>query len=157
MGKMFEGNLSAAGKRFAIIVSRFNELVSERLMEGAMDKLIRSGVKKDDIDVARVPGSFEIPLVAKVLAKTKKYDAIICVGAIIKGDTPHFDYIASESAKGIAQVSLESGIPIEFGIITAETPEQAMERAGIKRGNKGAQAAESAIEMVSVLEKLAKA
>ncbi len=154
MAKIYQGSLNAAGKKFAIIVSRFNELVTQRLLEGAQDKLTRSGVKKDDIDIVWVPGSVEIPLVAKKLVKNKKYDAIICLGAIIKGDTPHFDYIASESAKGIAHVQLESGIPIEFGIITADNAEQAMERAGIKRGNKGAQAAESAMEMVSVLEQL---
>jgi len=154
MGKIYEGNLNAAGKKFAIIVSRFNELITQRLLDGAQDRLIRSGVKKENFDIVWAPGSFEIPLIARKLVQTKKYDAIICLGAIIKGDTPHFDYIASESAKGIAQVSLESGIPIEFGIITAETAEQAMERAGIKRGNKGAQAAEAAIEMVNILEQL---
>lgn len=154
MGKIYEGNLNASGKRFAIIVSRFNELITQRLLDGAQDRLIRSGVKKENFDIVWVPGSFEIPLIARKLVRTKKYDAIICLGAIIKGDTPHFDYIASESAKGIAQVSLESGIPIEFGIITAETAEQAMERAGIKRGNKGAQAAEAAVEMVNILDQL---
>ncbi|MFH0889316.1 MAG: 6,7-dimethyl-8-ribityllumazine synthase [Planctomycetota bacterium] len=154
MGKIYEGNLNASGKRFAIIVSRFNELITQRLLDGAQDRLIRSGVKKENFDIVWVPGSFEIPLIARKLVRTKKYDAIICLGAIIKGDTPHFDYIASESAKGIAQVSLESGIPIEFGIITAETVEQAMERAGIKRGNKGAQAAEAAVEMVNILDQL---
>lgn len=154
MGKIYEGNLNASGKRFAIIVSRFNELITQRLLDGAQDRLIRSGVKKENFDIVWVPGSFEIPLIARKLVRTKKYDAIICLGAIIKGETPHFDYIASESAKGIAQVSLESGIPIEFGIITAETAEQAMERAGIKRGNKGAQAAEAAVEMVNILDQL---
>ncbi|MFH1230789.1 MAG: 6,7-dimethyl-8-ribityllumazine synthase [Planctomycetota bacterium] len=154
MGKIYEGSLNATGKRFAIIVSRFNELITQRLLDGAQDRLIRSGVKKENFDIVWVPGSFEIPLIARKLVRTKKYDAIICLGAIIKGDTPHFDYIASESAKGIAQVSLESGIPIEFGIITAETAEQAMERAGIKRGNKGAQAAEAAVEMVNILDQL---
>jgi 6,7-dimethyl-8-ribityllumazine synthase len=154
MGKIYQGGLNAAGKKFAIVVSRFNELITQRLLDGAQDRLIRSGVKKEDVDVVWVPGSFEIPLIARKFVRTKKYDAIICLGAIIKGDTPHFDYIASESAKGIAQVSLESGIPIEFGIITAETAEQAMERAGIKRGNKGAQAAEAAVEMVNIMEQL---
>ncbi|MDI6733264.1 MAG: 6,7-dimethyl-8-ribityllumazine synthase [Planctomycetota bacterium] len=154
MGKVYEGNLEATGKKFAIIVSRFNELVTQRLLDGAQDRLVRYGVKKEHIDVVWVPGSFEIPLIAQRLTRSKKYDAIICLGAIIKGDTPHFDYIASESAKGIAHVCLESGIPIEFGIITAETVEQAMERAGIKRGNKGAQAAESAVEMVNILKQI---
>lgn len=154
MGKTYQGNLDAKGKKFALIVSRFNELVTQRLLEGAEDRLIRHGAKKDDIDTFWVPGSFEIPIVAQKVTKTKKYDALICLGAIIKGDTPHFDYIASESAKGIAHVSLNSGIPIEFGIITAETAEQAMERAGIKRGNKGAQAAEAAVEMINILEQI---
>lgn len=154
MSKVYQGDLSANKKRFGIIVSRFNELITKKLLEGAEDKLIRHGVKKDDIDVVWVPGSFEIPLVAQKLAKSKKYDALICLGAIIRGETPHFDYIASESAKGIAQVAFQSGLPIEFGIITAENVEQAMERAGIKRGNKGAQAAESAIEMVNLMEQL---
>ena len=154
MGKIYQGDLSASKKRFGIIVSRFNELITKKLLEGAEDILLRHGVKKDDIDVVWVPGSFEIPLIAQKLSKTKKYDALICLGAIIRGDTPHFDYIASVSAKGIAQVAFESGLPIEFGIITAENVEQAMERAGIKRGNKGAQAAESAIEMVNLIDQL---
>ena len=154
MGKTFQGNLDAKGKKFALIVSRFNELVTQSLLEGAESRLIRHGAKKDDIDTFWVPGSFEIPIVAQKVTKIKKYDALICLGAIIKGDTPHFDYIASESAKGIAQVSLASGIPIEFGIITAETAEQAIERAGIKRGNKGAQAAEAAVEMINILEQI---
>ncbi|MFH1227457.1 MAG: 6,7-dimethyl-8-ribityllumazine synthase [Planctomycetota bacterium] len=154
MGKIYQGDLSASKKRFGIIVSRFNELITKKLLEGAEDILLRHGVKKDDIDVVWVPGSFEIPLIARKLSKTKKYDALICLGAIIRGDTPHFDYIASVSAKGIAQVAFESGLPIEFGIITAENVEQAMERAGIKRGNKGAQAAESAIEMVNLIAQL---
>lgn len=154
MGKIYQGNLDAKGKKFALIVSRFNELVTQSLLEGAEGRLIRHGAKKDDIDTFWAPGSFEIPLIAQKVTKTKKYDAIICLGAIIKGETPHFDYIASESTKGIAHVSLSSGIPIEFGIITAETAEQAMERAGIKRGNKGAQAAEAAVEMINILEQI---
>lgn len=154
MGKIYQGNLTGARKRFAIIVSRFNELITKKLLEGALDRLVRHGVKEEAIDVVWVPGSFEIPLAAKKMAQSKKYDALICLGAIIKGDTPHFEYIASAAAKGIAQAALDSGVPIEFGIITAETLEQVIERAGIKRGNKGAQAAESAIEMANLFEQL---
>jgi len=154
MGKVYQGNLTAVKKRFGIIVSRFNELITKKLLEGAIDRLVRHGAKEEAIDVVWAPGAFEIPLLAQKLAATKKYDALICLGAIIKGETPHFDYIASESAKGIAQAALQSGIPIEFGIITAENLEQAIERAGIKRGNKGAAAAEAAIEMVNLLEQL---
>lgn len=154
MGKVYEGDLGAGRKKFGIIVSRFNELITKKLLEGAVDKLVRHGMKKEDVDVVWVPGAFEIPLIAQKLAKTKKYDALICLGAIIRGDTPHFDYIAAESAKGIAHVAMEHNLPIEFGIITAETVEQAMERAGIKRGNKGAQAAEAAIEMANLMTQL---
>lgn len=154
MGKVYQGKLSGEDKRFGIVVSRFNELLTKKLLEGAIDRLVRHGVKETDIDVFWVPGCFEIPLVAQRLSRTKKYDALICLGAIIKGDTPHFDYIASETAKGIAQVALASGIPVEFGIITAETLEDAIERAGIKKGNKGAQSAEAAIEMANLLEQL---
>ncbi|MBI4713319.1 MAG: 6,7-dimethyl-8-ribityllumazine synthase [Planctomycetes bacterium] len=154
MGKVYQGELAGNKKKFGIIVSRFNELITKKLLEGAEDYLVRHGVKTEGIDVVWVPGSFEIPLIAQRLVRSKKYDAIICLGAIIKGETPHFDYIASESAKGIAQVSLANSIPIEFGIITAETVEQAMERAGIKRGNKGAQAAEAALEMANLFDQL---
>lgn len=154
MGKTWQGKLTGEGKRFCIIVSRFNELLTKKLLEGATDSLIRHGVKESDIDAVWVPGSFEIPLVAQKMAQKKKYHALICLGVIIKGDTPHFDYIASEAAKGIAQVNLNFGIPVEFGIITAETVEDAIDRAGIKKGNKGAQAAESAVEMANLMEQL---
>ena len=136
------------------MVSRFNELITKKLLEGAQDRLIRSGVKETDIDVVWVPGSFEIPMAAQKLAQKKKYDAIICLGAIIRGETQHFDYIAGEAAKGIAQVALNNGIPVEFGVITSETVEQAIERSGLKKGNKGAQAAEAAIEMANLFKQL---
>lgn len=154
MGKTCQGKLTGEGKRFCIIVSRFNELLTKKLLEGATDRLIRHGVKESDIDAIWVPGSFEIPLVAQKIAQKKKYHALICLGVIIKGDTPHFDYIASVAAKGIAQVNLNFGVPVEFGIITAETVEDAIDRAGIKKGNKGAQAAEAAIEMANLMEQL---
>lgn len=154
MGKIYQGNLSGVGKRFAIVVARFNELLTKKLLEGAQERLERLGVKPDEIDVVWVPGAFEIPLAAQRLAQTKKYDGIICLGAIIKGDTPHFDYIATETTKGIAQVALASGVPLGFGIITAETLEQAIERAGIKRMNKGAQAAEAVIEMTNLFDQI---
>ena len=154
MGKILQGKLIGEGKKFCIIVSRFNELLTKKLLDGAIDKLVRHGVRENDIDTVWVPGAFEIPLAAQKVAGKKKCDAIICLGAIIKGDTPHFDYIASEAAKGIAGVSLAFGIPVEFGIITAETVEDAIERSGIKKGNKGAQAAEAAIEMANLVEQL---
>ncbi len=150
MGKKFSGKMDATGKRFGLVVSRFNEFISAKLSEGAQDTLIRHGALEKDIDVVWVPGSFEIPYVAKIMADSKGYDAIICLGAVIRGDTPHFEYIASEVAKGIARVSLDSGIPALFGIITADTLEQAIERAGTKAGNKGKVAAESAIELVNL-------
>jgi 6,7-dimethyl-8-ribityllumazine synthase len=154
MGKVYQGRLSGEKKRFCIIVSRFNELLTKKLLDGAIDRLVRHDVKETDIDVVWTPGSFEIPLIAQKISGKKKYDAVICLGAIIRGDTPHFDYIASETAKGIAQVSLASGIPVEFGIITADTLEDAIDRAGIKKGNKGAQAAEAAIEMANLVAQL---
>ncbi|MEK7449373.1 MAG: 6,7-dimethyl-8-ribityllumazine synthase [Planctomycetota bacterium] len=154
MGKIYQGNLSGAKLKVAIVVSRFNELITKKLLEGAQDRLTRMGVKANNIDVAWVPGSFEIPVTAQRLVKQKKYDAIICLGAIIKGETSHFDYIASEVAKGVAQVALTGGLPVEFGVITSETVEQAIERAGVKKGNKGAQAAESAIEMANLFKEL---
>ncbi|HVN23594.1 MAG TPA: 6,7-dimethyl-8-ribityllumazine synthase [Syntrophorhabdales bacterium] len=150
-----EGKLEAKGFRFAIVMSRFNSFVSERLLEGALDALTRHGADEKMIDIYRVPGSFEIPLVAKKVAKRKDIDAIICLGAVIKGGTPHFHYIASEVAKGVAMVSLESEKPISFGILTTETIEQAIERAGTKAGNKGFDAAMSVIEMVNLLKGLA--
>jgi 6,7-dimethyl-8-ribityllumazine synthase len=154
MAKTFEGNLIGKGKKFAIAVSRFNEFISKRLLEGAIDALIRHGVEEENIAVVWVPGSFEIPPVAQKLAASKKYNGVICLGAIIRGDTPHFEYIASEAAKGIAKAGMKTGIPVIFGIITADTLEQAIERAGTKSGNKGAVAAASAIEMANLFEKI---
>ena len=147
MPNIFEGNIRADGLRFAIVVSRFNEFISGRLLEGAVDALVRHEGDDGDIDVIRVPGAFEIPLAAKWAAESGKYDAIICLGAVIRGATPHFDYVASESAKGVAHVSLETSLPIINGIVTTETVEQAIERAGSKAGNKGWDAAMAAMEM----------
>ena len=151
MGKTFEGMLSGEGLKFAIVVARFNELVTERLLEGARDALRRHGVADDAVDVARVPGAFEIPLVAKTLAQKSHYDAVICLGAVIRGATPHFDYVASNVASGIAQAALETKVPILFGVLTTDTIEQAVERAGTKAGNKGFDAAVAAIEMANLL------
>ena len=152
MNRTLEGKLDGSGLRFAIIVSRFNSFIGERLVEGALDALHRHGTEPTAITIVRVPGAFEIPLVAKRLAAKGEYDALICLGAVIRGATPHFDYVASEVSKGIATVSLESGLPIAFGILTTETIEQAIERAGTKAGNKGFDAAVSVIEMVNLLK-----
>jgi len=152
--KIIEGKLQAQGLKFGIVVSRFNEFITSKLLEGALDALIRHGASEKDIEIARVPGSFEIPVVAKKMAKSKKFNAIICLGTLIRGATPHFDYIASEVSKGIALVSLETGVPVTFGIITSETIEQAIERAGSKSGNKGWDAAMVAIEMARLLEQI---
>ncbi|MGC9007308.1 MAG: 6,7-dimethyl-8-ribityllumazine synthase, partial [Sulfurihydrogenibium sp.] len=149
-----EGKLTAEGIKFAIVVSRFNNLITERLLEGALDCILRHNGSQENIDIVRVPGSFEIPLVAKKLAKSGKYDAVICLGAVIRGDTPHFDYVANEVTKGIAQVSLETEVPISYGILTTDTIEQAIERAGTKMGNKGFDAALTAIEMVNVIKQI---
>ncbi len=154
MTKIIEGKLTAKGKKFGVVISRFNDLISSQLLLGAQDCLVRHECKQDDITVAWVPGSFEIPLVAKKMANSKNYDAVICLGAVIRGGTPHFDYIASEVSKGVAQVGLEAGLPVIFGIITADTIEQALERAGTKAGNKGWDAALSAIEMANLLGKI---
>jgi 6,7-dimethyl-8-ribityllumazine synthase len=154
MTKIIEGKLTAKGKKFGVVISRFNELISAQLLSGAQDCLTRHECKPEDITVAWVPGSFEIPLVAKKMAGSKKYDAVICLGAVIRGGTPHFDYISAEVSKGIAQVGLDAGLPVIFGIITADTIEQALERAGTKAGNKGWDAALSAIEMVNLLGKI---
>ena len=154
MVKAVEGQLIAKGKKFGIVVSRFNDFISKRLLEGAVDTLIRHGAKENEIEAIWTPGAFEIPTVANKLAKSKKYDAVICLGAVIKGSTPHFEYIANEAAKGIAKISLDTGVPVIFGIITAETLEQAIERAGTKDGDKGRDAALSAIEMANLLENL---
>jgi len=154
MVRVYEGHLKADGMRFAAVVSRFNDFISARLLEGAIDTLTRHGAKIEDIEVFRVPGSFEIPLVAKKLALAKKYDAIICLGAVIRGSTPHFDYVAAEVSKGIAAAGLETGVPIIFGVLTTDTIEQAIERAGTKAGNKGANAAAAAIEVADLLRKI---
>ncbi len=150
MSKIIEGSLLAKGKRFALVVGRFNDFISEKLLSGAMDALTRSGADPETIDIVKVPGAFEIPLAAKKLAG-RKYDAIICLGAVIRGSTPHFDYVSAEVSKGIASVSLDTGIPVIFGVITTDTIEQAIERAGTKAGNKGWSAAISAIEMANLM------
>jgi len=155
MGKSFEGMLIGKGLKFGLVVSRFNEFISKRLLEGAQDGLKRHGVGDDDVDVAWTPGSLEIPLVALKMAQSKKYDAIICLGAVIRGGTPHFDYVAAELSKGIARVSLESGLPVTNGVITADTLEQAIERAGTKMGNRGFTTAVNALEMANLLKGMA--
>jgi 6,7-dimethyl-8-ribityllumazine synthase len=152
MAKTLEAHLNAEGKKFALVVSRFNDFITDKLLSGAVDALIRSGAKDNDIQIVKVPGAFEIPLVAKKMAAQKKVNAIICLGAVIRGATPHFDYVSAEVSKGIAQVSLESGVPIIFGIVTTDTIEQAIERAGTKAGNKGWSAAMAAVEMANLLE-----
>ena len=157
MSKVWEGQLSAAGLRFVIIVSRFNSFITDRLLAGAMDALTRSGAAADLIEIVKVPGSWEIPLVAGEMARTHRYDAVICLSALIRGDTPHFDYIAAEAAKGIAHASLETGVPVSFGVLTTNTLEQAIDRAGAKGGNKGFDAAMSAIEMANLLRTLRQA
>lgn len=152
--KYFEGSLNAKGKKFGIIVARFNSFISERLLEGALDTLLRSGANDKDIEIARVPGAYEIPLVAQKMAQSKKYDAVITVGAVIRGATPHFDYVSGEVAKGVAMASMESGVPVIFGVLTTDTVEQAIERAGTKAGNKGSECASAAIEMINLLSEL---
>ena len=152
MSKVFEGILQGKGLKFAVVISRFNEFITGKLLEGAQDALKRHGVSDVDIDIAWTPGSFEIPLVAKKLADTKKYDAIICLGAVIRGATPHFEYVANEVSKGIAKVGLDTGIPVAYGIVTADNLEQALERAGTKAGNRGFDAAANAIEMANLLK-----
>jgi 6,7-dimethyl-8-ribityllumazine synthase len=149
--KTFEGMLLGEGLKFGVVVARFNDFITNKMLEGAMDALLRHGVNEDDIEVTLVPGSFEIPLVAQKMANTKHYDAIICLGAVIRGGTPHFEYVASEVTKGIAQVGLNTGLPVIYGIITADTLEQAIERAGTKQGNEGSKAALTAIEMANLL------
>ena len=152
--KKYEGELQAKGLRFAIIVSRFNDFITNKLLDGAIDALLRHGAADQSMDIIKVPGSFELPLTAKKIAEKKSYDAVIRLGTIIRGATPHFGYIASEVTKGIASASIETGIPIAFGVITADTIEQAIERAGTKSGNKGWDAALAAIEMAQLLKKL---
>ena len=156
MSKIIEGKLLAEGKNFALVVSRFNDFVTGKLLEGALDALIRSGANDKSIDIVKVPGAFEIPLAAKKLAQKGRYHAVICLGAVIRGATPHFDYVSAEVSKGIAQVSLESSIPIIFGVVTTDTLEQAIERAGTKSGNKGWSAAMAAVEMANLLEAVEK-
>lgn len=149
-----QGTMNAAGKKFGIVVSRFNEFITGKLLDGALDALFRHGADENKIDIAWVPGAFEIPFVAGRMAESKKYDAVLCLGCVIKGDTPHFDYIAAEVAKGVATVGMKSAVPVIFGVLTTENIEQAIERAGTKAGNKGADAAQSAIEMVSLYQQL---
>jgi 6,7-dimethyl-8-ribityllumazine synthase len=152
--KVIEGGLEARGLRFAIVVGRFNSVVTDRLLAGAIDALTRAGASPDDIQVVRVPGSWEIPLTIQTLAEAKRHDAILALSAVIRGDTPHFDYVAGQAASGVAQTSLDSGIPVAFGILTTNTVEQAMDRAGLKSGNKGYDTAMTAIEMANLLRKL---
>jgi 6,7-dimethyl-8-ribityllumazine synthase len=152
--RVFEGKLLAEGLKFAIIVSRFNDFIGERLLGGALDAIKRSGGDEQNIDIFKVPGAFEIPVVAKKVAATGKYDAVICLGAVIRGATPHFDYVAAEVSKGIANVSIDSGVPISFGVLTTDTIEQAIERAGSKSGNKGWDAAYAAMEMANLLKQM---
>jgi 6,7-dimethyl-8-ribityllumazine synthase len=152
MPKFHEAKLIAEGKKFALVVSRFNDFITEKLLNGALDALIRSGALDEDIEVVKVPGAFEIPLVAKKMAKTNRFDAVICLGAVIRGSTPHFDYVSAEVSKGVAMVSMESEIPVIFGVITVDTIEQAIERAGTKAGNKGWSAAIAAVEMANLFE-----
>lgn len=150
MPRSLQGQFTADGQRFAIVVSRFNEFITSRLLAGAQDALQRHGCKDDDITIAHVPGAFEIPFIAKKLADSRAFDAVICLGCVIRGQTPHFDYVAGESAKGIAQVALTSGIPTVYGVLTTDTLEQAIDRAGAKAGNKGYDAALSAIELANL-------
>jgi len=157
MAKTFEGQLSAAGLRFAIIVSRFNSFITERLLNGALDALKRTGADPEMIDIIKVPGSWEVPLVAAEIARQHRYDALICLSAVIRGETPHFDYVAGEAAKGIAHAAAETGVPVAFGVLTTNTLEQAIDRAGAKGGNKGFDAAMTAVEMANLLRALRQA
>jgi 6,7-dimethyl-8-ribityllumazine synthase len=152
--KTIEGKLDAKGLKFGIVIARFNEFISGKLLSGCLDGLIRHGADEENIDVAWSPGSFEIPLLAKKLAQSKKYDAVICLGAVIRGATPHFDYVASEVSKGVAHVGLETGLPVIFGVLTTDNIEQAIERAGTKSGNKGFDAALAAIEMANLMKEI---
>jgi len=155
MPNVYEGRISGEGKRMGIVVGRFNDFISNKLLEGALDALVRHGVNEADIDIVKVPGSFEIPLMAKKMSEKGRYDAVICLGAVIRGSTPHFEYVSAEVSKGVAQVSLESGIPVIFGVITTDTLEQAIERAGTKSGNKGWSAAVAAMEMANLVASMA--
>jgi 6,7-dimethyl-8-ribityllumazine synthase len=152
--KVIEGNLDAKGLKFAILVTRFNSLITDRLLAGALDALVRTGGDQKNIEIVKAPGSWELPLLARRLAALKKYDAIICLSAVIRGDTPHFDYLAAEVSKGLAQTAMEFGVPVSFGVLTCDTLEQAIDRAGAKNGNKGFDAAMSAVEMGNLMKKL---
>ncbi|MBN1823241.1 MAG: 6,7-dimethyl-8-ribityllumazine synthase [Endomicrobiales bacterium] len=154
MVKVIEGKLNAQGAKFALVVSRFNEFITSKLVDGAVDALVRHGANEADIEAVWVPGAFEIPVMAKRLARNKKYDAVVCLGCVIKGDTPHFDYVAAEVSKGVAMAGFESSVPVVFGVLTTDSIEQAVERAGTKAGNKGADAAMTAIEMVNLYSKV---
>jgi 6,7-dimethyl-8-ribityllumazine synthase len=151
---IYEGGLDAKGRKFAILVSRFNSFITERLLDGARDTLLRHGCVESDIDVVRVPGAWEMPVAAAELARRQVYDALVCLGCVIRGETPHFDYVAGEAAKGLGQVAAQHGIPVGFGILTTDTVDQAIDRAGAKSGNKGADAALSAIEMANLLRQI---
>jgi len=154
MPNLVEGDLNGAGMKFGIVVSRFNDFVTGRLVDGAVDALVRNGVQENDVDVVKVPGAFEIPLVAQKLCDKKRYDAVICLGAVIRGATPHFNYVSAEASKGVAAVGMAADIPVMYGILTTDTVEQAIERAGAKSGNKGWETAMAAIEMVNLFKKL---
>ena len=156
MANVYQGRLVAGKHRFAVVVSRFNEFISSKLLSGCLDALQRHGADTDAVDVVWTPGSFEIPPVARRLAESGRYGAVVCLGAIIRGQTPHFDYVAAEAAKGVARVALETGVPVIFGVVTADTLEQAIDRAGTKAGNKGADAAAGAIEMANLMDALGK-
>lgn len=153
-GRVLEGELSAAGLKFAVIVGRFNSFITDRLLAGALDTLTRCGCPAENVEVIRVPGSWELPVIARAIAGRKTHDAIIALGAVIRGDTPHFDYVAGEAARGLAKVAAETGIPIGFGVLTCNTVEQAIDRAGVKGGNKGCDAAMTAIEMANLMRRL---
>jgi 6,7-dimethyl-8-ribityllumazine synthase len=157
MSKVFEGQLSAVGLRFAIVVSRFNSFLTERLLSGAQDALARTGADPEMVDTVKVPGSWEVPMVAGELARQHRYDAVICLSAVIRGETPHFDYVSAEAAKGIAHVAMETGVPVAFGVLTTNTLEQAIDRAGAKGGNKGFDAAMTAVEMANLMRTLRQA
>ena len=157
MSRVFEGQLSAQGLRFAVVVSRFNSFITDRLLAGAMDALRRTGAAEDAIDVIKVPGSWEVPLVASEIARQHRYDAVVCLSAVIRGETPHFDYVAAEAAKGVAHAAMDTGVPVAFGVLTTNTLEQAIDRAGAKGGNKGFDAAMTAIEMASLMRTLRQA
>jgi 6,7-dimethyl-8-ribityllumazine synthase len=152
--QMIEGDLHAAGLKIAIVVARFNSFITERLLAGALDTLTRSGCNPGDIEIVKVPGSWELPITVKTLAERKRHDAIIALGAVIRGDTPHFDYVASQAASGLSQIPMQTGVPVAFGVLTTNTVEQAVDRAGAKSGNKGSDAAQTAIEMANLLRRL---